>query len=452
MPRRRSLLPPALLLAAALLLRIEYLRHTEVENPFRADAGEYARYAANLLAHGIFSREPPTQPSPSPDAFRSPGYPAFLALAFWLGDRDPLPLVYGAQALLSALLAPLTLLLGARFLPRPAALAAALLVALSPHLVTLSGYLLTEVLFGFLLLAALIALASALPRASRGAAAASGALFGLAFLVNETALLVPPLLAACAWVTRARPEERWRGSREARALVPLLLVFALFPAAWQVRNALSLPPGARTGSDRALSTMLHGTYPGFVHRDPRLRYYAYREDPLAPEMRRSFANLARVVGQRARERPLRYLSWYLLEKPAALWGWGTLQGTSDIHIYAVTTSLYETSRVAAASRIAMRVLHPLLLLVALFGISLCLGRLARAPSERAQLRLPLFLLAIGAYTTLLGAVFAPWPRYAAPLRPQLYLFAAWSAAEALRALRARARPPLGAAPPPGGAP
>ncbi len=440
MPGRRSLLPLALLFAAALLLRVEYVRRTEVENPFRADAGEYARYAANLLTHGTFSREPPAEAPPSPDAFRSPGYPAFLAVAFWLDERDPLPLVTFAQALLSALLAPLTFGLGARFLPRPAALGAALLVALSPHLVTLAGYLLTEVLFGFLLLAALSVLVSALSRESPGRAAASGALFGLACLVNETALPVPPLLAAAAWATRARRGQRPRESREARALLLLLLVFALFPAAWQVRNALSLPPDARSGSDRALSTMIHGIYPGFVHRDPRLRYYAYREDPRAPEMRKSLAHLLRVVGERARARPLRYLAWYLIEKPATLWSWHNLQGTSDIHIYAVRTSLYETSRLAAATRVAMRALHPLVLLTALFGISLCLGRLLRAPAERATLRLPLLLLALGAWYTALGAVFAPWPRYAAPLRPELYLFAAWGAAEALRALRARARP------------
>jgi 4-amino-4-deoxy-L-arabinose transferase-like glycosyltransferase len=452
MPGRRSLpslLPLALVFALALLLRLEYLRHTEVVEPFRADAGEYARYAANLLEHGTFSRATSAQASPSPDAFRSPGYPAFLALALWLDGRDPLPLAYGAQALLSALLVPLTFGLGVRFLPRRGALAAALLVALSPHLVTLSGYLLTEVLFAFLLLAALAALARALARGSLGGAAVAGALFGGAALVNETALLVPPLLAAAAWATRERQEGGPGGSREARALLLVLGIFALFPAAWSLRNAVSLPPGALSGSDRARSTLLHGTYPDFVHRDPRFRYYAYREDPLAPEMRKSFAQLARVVAQRASERPLRYLSWYLIEKPLALWSWGTLQGSSDIHIYEVRTSLYETSRLAALSRAAMRALHPLLLLVSVLGIPLCLAQAFGAPAERARARLSLLLLVLGAWQSALGAVFAPWPRYAMPLRPELYLFATWSALEALRALRARARPPLRPAAAPG---
>jgi 4-amino-4-deoxy-L-arabinose transferase-like glycosyltransferase len=454
MPGRRSLpslLPLAVVFALALLLRFAYLRHTEVVDPLRADAGEYARYAANLLLHRTFSSEPPGTESPAPDAFRSPGYPAFLALALWLAPRDPLPLATAAQAVLSALLVPLGYALGVRFLPRPGALAAALLVALSPHLVTLSGYLLTEVLFAFLLLAALTALERALARGSPAFAVAAGALFGAAALVNETSLPLLPLLAAAAWVARPAPPPGAGARREGRALLLALAVFALAPAAWSLRGAAVLPPGARSGSDRALQTMLHGTYPGFVYRDPRLRYYAYREDPLAPEMRRSLERLVQVVAERARERPLRYLSWYLVEKPCWLWSWGMLQGASDIHVYEVRTSLYETSRLAALSRAAMRVLHPLLLAVSALGIPLCLARAFGRREGRAAVRLPLLLLAMGAWQTALGAVFAPWPRYAIPLRPELYLFASWSAIEAGRALRARVRPPPRAAPAAGGA-
>ena len=141
------------LFCAALLLRIEYLRNTVVDGPIRADAREYVVYGFNLARHGIFSMQEDTD-NPSPDGHRTPGYPLLIALAFLLKKNQFYPVVLYMQAFFGAVTAVLTLYCGIWFMPFGWALAAAILVVFCPHLVSMSGYLLSETLFSVVLLAA----------------------------------------------------------------------------------------------------------------------------------------------------------------------------------------------------------------------------------------------------------------------------------------------------------
>jgi hypothetical protein len=43
------------------------------------DGVQHYRYAINLLDHSVFSSDLPPQGQPTPDNFRAPGYPVFLA-------------------------------------------------------------------------------------------------------------------------------------------------------------------------------------------------------------------------------------------------------------------------------------------------------------------------------------------------------------------------------------
>lgn len=440
MARYRSAWLASALTAAALALRALYLANFEIENPFRSDAADYARYAQNLLQHSTYSRSDPSEPTPIPDAFRPPGYPLFLAACFQLfGDEAAVGGIYALQALLSAALVPLTLALGRSFLPRWAAWLAAALVALSPHLISFTGYLLTEVLFAALLLAGLALYQLALRERRPGPLFAAGTLFGASALVNSAATPIA-LLAAAALLSPRRGSEgclrAWFRHPDRKAVAALLLGAAVLPGLWTLRNA-GLPPESRRGSDRLLATAIHGSYPGFVHRDPRLRYYAYREDPRFHEMLRSYSGFARVLGERIRERPLRYLQWYLAEKPITLWTWNMLQGVEDVYVYPLARYGFTEVPLLDGIRIAMKGLHPLILAVAMLGIPLFASRPRVLREDPVQGPMPRLLLLIFAYWTALYSLTAPWPRYAVPLRPELYLWVAFALGRAATFLGAR---------------
>jgi hypothetical protein len=68
------------------------------------------------------------------------------------------------------------------------------------------------------------------------------------------------------------------------------------------------------------------------------------------------------------------------------------------------------------------------LLLALASLPLVWADCRRLKADRDLSRTPAFMVAICGYYTLVYNIFAPWPRYSVPLRPVLYICAAWSAA------------------------
>jgi 4-amino-4-deoxy-L-arabinose transferase-like glycosyltransferase len=400
-----------IVVAAGLLLRCGFVATADVVAPLRADAGQYAQYAHNLLAHGTYSLS--TEVPPPPDSFRSPGYPCFLAACRWLaGESGWYPLARWLQALLGGGLVWLSFALARGLLPFAASLGVAAFVALSPHLVAAGGYVLTESLFAFALTAAMLLLAAA-QRAGRARAgfAAAGLAFGLAALVNESAAPLPLLLAAWHW-------RRW-GRR--RALV--FAAAALLPlGAWAARNASQ--PLACTGGDRALATLSHGSYPGLFFATEQSRGYPYREDPEQPAFGASWPRFRAVLAQRVAERPLRHLSWYLVEKPVWLWSWDVVQGAGGVHVYPVRGSILDEQPVLAAAQAAFRWLHLPFCLCAVAGVFLSLRRApARAPGAATASIAPPLAIAL-LWSTFVGVLFMPDPRYLVPLRPVQAVLAA----------------------------
>ncbi|HLU38529.1 MAG TPA: glycosyltransferase family 39 protein [Planctomycetota bacterium] len=416
----------AVVLAVGLLLRVGFALDTVVVDPVRADAAHYVQYARNLHAHGVYGLGGGAPPAP--DSFRSPGYPAFLLLHLWVFGEDTFcAAVRFTQAVLDGVTVWLAFAIARRLLPFPAALAAAALTACSPHLVANTGYLLTETLTTFALVLAVWALLRL--AAGRGRGWLCGAALALATLSNEALLPLAGLLLFVAW--RARPDPAVR-----RALLVSAAVCAVAQGAWQVRNA-SLPAGALRGSSRALQTISHGTYPDFVFHDPRYRLMPYREDPEQPRYGTDPAHFVRVFAERVAERPLRYASWYALEKPLHVWGFDGLQATREIYVYPVARSVYDERPAANLTLAAMRALHwPI---VALMAVGLVFAR--RRPRAACDL-LPYRLLGVCIlWGTALGVVFAPWPRYVMPMRPLSFVLAAWGGLCLWRALtRQRAAP------------
>jgi hypothetical protein len=152
------LVPPALILILLLgfYLRYESVLKTEAIKPLRADAGQYFMYAYNLRHKHTYSQQvgnlEDLESPVSPDAVRPPGYPLFLApFVDGLPSQQTINWILLSQALISTLTIFIAFFLFRTFLSTLLSLGAALLVALSPHLIVANSYVLTEILFCFLL-------------------------------------------------------------------------------------------------------------------------------------------------------------------------------------------------------------------------------------------------------------------------------------------------------------
>ena len=216
--RRGDLTALLVLLGLAVALRAALLLRAPVF--ITNDSLSYLLPGFDLVVHGSFD----------PIYKRPPGYPLFVALAVWLfGTQDLLGLLT-LQHLLGVVQVGLAWALGLRLFGRPAAFLAGLMTAVSGPLLITEHYLMSETLFGTLLLASLLVLLAG-PRAPAWLGLA-GLLLGLAALTRPVAQMLLPLyfLVALARLPRWRP-----------ALLAIVLVtaaYALVTLPWLARNAV----------------------------------------------------------------------------------------------------------------------------------------------------------------------------------------------------------------------
>jgi hypothetical protein len=205
------------------------------------DTSSYMAPAASLWAQGSFSA------GTTPEIFRTPVYPALLALGMAMGE--PVLAILGIQVLLSlatvALVYHMTRRLGGG---ERAAAAGALVFALEPLSILFGAKILTETTFTALLMGHVVALAAALDRPRWGAVLLAGLLLAAATLTRPVALGLPlvelPLLLWC-----------WRGlGKRALGFGLAFALAALAPtAAWGARNmTVAGYPGLASVADHNL--------------------------------------------------------------------------------------------------------------------------------------------------------------------------------------------------------
>lgn len=410
-----------IVLALGAELRIQSVRLTVVDGPIRSDAKDYVSYALNMARHGVYSRDDAVlrgegAAPPAPDALRSPGYPLFLAAILGKDPRySSLQTVLLVQAVLSVATIYFAYLLLRTMASWPWAAVGALLTALSPHLVTMNVYLLTESLFAFLLVAGMFVVIRAYTSASPFGMLLGGVLLGAGALTRPSLeyLLIP--LALFIYLS-ARAMNR---SFAKRASVALVLGFAVVYAPWLVRNVVTLDA---TG-DRTLmiNTLHHGLYPDFrYNNDPQTFGYPYRYDPRTPEIAASVGSVLQEIRARFAAQPAEHARWYLIGKPVMFWAWTMAEGPGDVFVYPVLKTPYAELPHFYGTHWLMRTLHVPLLLLALVGTVLVwLPQKVHGLSDAGAFAGRGLALVLW-YFTLLHMVGAPFPRYSVPLRPLEY--------------------------------
>lgn len=226
-PDRRGCLLLALLFVAALAPRLVYLvelQGSSLEDFLSLDTRTHHLMAQRIADSGTTGEEV---------FFRAPLYPYAVGLFYRLFGADRFP-VRLAQALLGALAAPLTFLLGLRLLGRGSALAAALLVAGNWVMIYFGGELLITTILVPLDLLLLLLLTRRGPDRLPGSstAFAAGLVLGLSALARPNILIFLPAVAVwLAWLTATRQrEDTGGGGSVGRALfsrtflMPLLAV------------------------------------------------------------------------------------------------------------------------------------------------------------------------------------------------------------------------------------
>lgn len=393
MTRRTFVLLSAVIVLAALLIREWMALAAVVPSPMQGDVSGYLRYALHLLRDGVFTQALEGQPV-VPDAFRSPGYPWLLALLLPAGDnwQDGFARVYQAQALLGAATVACTIALARQWMPRGWALVAGVWMAVQTHHVAATVAMLTEVLFGFLIVAGLLCASLSLRRRDMRLALLAGAAMAYGYLVNPVMAFLPFLLLPLFW--------REKLTREG---VAMTLVVVLAIGGWSARNAVT---GAR-GDARAVINFVQGSWPEYHDLWKWGWRWPAKEKAYGAEMTAAQKDMQAtlpVIRERMAQDPWRYVRWYAWEKPRLLWDWEIRVG----HGMAYTVSTYKAPLdhgVLLATTTIQWALNKAAFWIALGGILLALRR---------REALPVAIAAV--YFTAVHTVFQAEPRYAIPYR------------------------------------
>jgi len=347
------------------------------------------------------------------DALRSPGYPVFLApFVSGMPDSAIVTNILVTQALISTLSVLVAFSLYLQFMPPLWALVGSVLTALSPHLITMNVYVLSETLFTFLLLLTLRLFVMYRKHERKLYVLLTGLALGAATLTRPSLqyfvlpmlLLVYFYLPACTRI---------------KAMVTLVLGFLLVIGPWHIRNIVST--GEVSNGTLMVSFLHHGMYPDFQYQGQlESTGYPYRSDPESARISKDLSSVLLEIKQRFTREPAEHLRWFLLDKPLQLWSWNMVQGMGDVFVYEVSDSPYFDEPLFRLSHRLMNVIYyPIVILGLMATIVVWLPRwalLSTGETLFASRCISLLLL----YYTALHMIGAPFPRYSIPLQPFLY--------------------------------
>ena len=397
----------------SLSLRMYAIIFTVIDVPIRADASDYYKYALILKYHQTYSRQDITESNLQPDAVRSPGYPVFLIPFVKYPPTDTMLFrINMVQSILDSICVTLAYGIFRYFISEPLVFAAALLASVSPHLISMNTYLLSETLFTFLMILTLWLSVKAFSNNKATLAFITGVVLAFAVLTRPALqYFIVPLAALLVYRNSLRPA--------LRLIIPFVLGFIIIISPWVLRN-LSVT-GKMSDSTLALSTIHHGIYPDFIYNDlPESRGIPYRFDPNSSKISENYETILSEIRRRFKEEPYRHLKWYLVDKPITFFSWNIIAGMGDVFIYPVKQSPYFNNRVFMASHDFMKSIHWPLVILALITSVLVWTNFYTKKLSRESLFAMRLLSSIILYFIGLHIIGAPYPRYSIPLRSVVY--------------------------------
>jgi hypothetical protein len=413
-----------LVLGQGAYLRFKSAGETIVDGPLRADAGEYFAYAYNLRFKHTYSKDKHNladlNSPPTPDGVRSPGYPVFLTMFVdGLPDRPMINRIVIAQTLLSILALTLCYFIFRSFLPWLWAAIGCQLVAMSPHLVVVNSFVLTESLFGVTLVLVALAMSLFIRRPSLWMAAMVGLAIGVANHVRPGLQYFPIFLFFFLVYQVLEGPQRWRMG------IWMLAGFLLVLSPWLVRNTITLH--TPSSSSHIIGFVHHGMYPNFMYDNQEKSYgYPYRFDPRVNEIGSSLSSVFAELGRRFREQPYEHLKWFLLGKPVVLWNWNDVQSAGDVFTYPVLTSPYFTEGYFQFTHAIMLKFHGLTVLLMFVGCVMAWIPSSTTNLSKDTLLMARFMSLMLIYFVLVHMIGFPIPRYSVPLRPFQFAMACFA--------------------------
>lgn len=163
-------------------------------------------------------------------AFRTPGYPTFMAMLYSLFGPSPW-IVLLAQVLLNSCAVLLLYLWADLVVGSKVALIAALLYAIEPHVVLYTSVLYSDTVFAFFILASMLSFTYGLKTRRISFALISGALLGVSALVKPVAQFFPVIAVGIILLL-----PKAKAAFRLKAALLLLFAFALAISPWIQRN------------------------------------------------------------------------------------------------------------------------------------------------------------------------------------------------------------------------
>lgn len=411
-----------LIIIVGLYFRVTMVVETKVDYPVRADAKQYISYAYNIIYNKIYSKDNPfyvnaddelaIKKNVKPDALRTPGYPLFIALFIQGNSLDvTLKRVCYAQAILSTLVIVLVFFLLSSIIPKSLALLAALLTAISPHLISMNVYFLTEALFIFILFVHVFFLLKMLDTSNKYYMVFTGVTLGLAFLVK-------PVMTYMPWFLIALVVINFNKKKAFIFSISFLIGYGIFYIPWACRNFIVL--GDINPSSLGVESIHNGMYLGFMYEKiPESYGRPYAFVPNFKDIQ-SMSTVLLMVYERFLQEPFLYAIWYLFEKPRIFLSWDIIQGMGDVFIYPVIKSPYESTIGFTVTHSIMKNIQPILNILALLcTVAVWLPTRITKLSDKIVIA-GRGLAVILIYFLLIHIVATPLPRYAIPIYPIIY--------------------------------